>query len=168
MVFLRILNAPSAAAMAYGLTKRGGETLAITYDLGGSTFDVSVLSVDDGVIEVLAAESNLHLGGDNIDKRITKHLAESYQRNKNIDITRMPLFLKRLSREAEKAKRRLSFHNSTLMEFELSPGGNILSEMLIQAKFEDLSEDIFIITIRLIDQILKDLDIAKDAIDEVL
>lgn len=105
---LRIVNEPSAAAIAYGLDKKSGEKNVIVFDLGGGTFDVSLLTIDDGIFEVLATSGDTHLGGEDFDQRITDHFVKLFQKKHNVDIKTDPRALQKLKSEVEKAKRDLS------------------------------------------------------------
>ncbi|WP_435193166.1 Hsp70 family protein, partial [Nonomuraea sp. bgisy094] len=104
---LRIINEPTAAALAYGLDKKANETVLV-FDLGGGTFDVSILNIGDGVVEVRSTSGDTHLGGDDFDRRIVDHLADEFQRQEGIDLRRDPQALQRLFEAAEKAKVELS------------------------------------------------------------
>ncbi len=112
---LRIINEPTAAALAYGLDKREHETVMV-FDLGGGTFDVSVLDVGDGVVEVRATAGDSHLGGDDFDRRLVDYLADEFQRDQNIDLRKDPQALQRLFEAAEKAKIELSSVTQTAGE----------------------------------------------------
>jgi len=105
---LRIVNEPSAAAIAYGLDKKSGEKNVIVFDLGGGTFDVSLLTIDDGVFEVLATSGDTHLGGEDFDQRITDHFCKLFQKKNGVDIKTDSRALQKLKSEVEKAKRDLS------------------------------------------------------------
>ncbi|KAI0042101.1 heat shock protein 70 [Auriscalpium vulgare] len=165
---LRIINEPTAAAIAYGLDKKGGESQIIVYDLGGGTFDVSLLSIDDGVFEVLATAGDTHLGGEDFDNRIMEHFIKLYKKKTGTDVSTNLRALGKLKREVEKAKRTLSSQQSTRLEIESFEGGNDLSEVLTRAKFEELNIDLFRKTMRPVEQVLKDAGVKKDAIDEVV
>src|SRR5258705_13547720 len=136
---LRIVNEPTAAAIAYGLDKKGGESQIIVYDLGGGTFDVSLLSIDDGVFEVLATAGDTHLGGEDFDNRVIDHFIKLYKQKTGTDVSGNQRALGKLKREVEKAKRSLSSQMSTKLEIESFETGNDLSETLTRAKFDDLN-----------------------------
>ena len=103
----RIINEPTAAALAYGLDKKTNEKIAV-YDLGGGTFDISILEVGDGVVEVLATNGDTHLGGDDFDEALIDHIADEFQKENSIDLRKDPMALQRLKEAAEKAKKELS------------------------------------------------------------
>ena len=165
---LRIVNEPTAAAIAYGLDKTDGERQIIVYDLGGGTFDVSLLSIDQGVFEVLATAGDTHLGGEDFDQRIINHFAKSYNKKNNVDITKDLKAMGKLKREAEKAKRTLSSQMSTRIEIEAFFDGKDFSETLTRAKFEELNMDLFKKTIKPVEQVLKDANVKKAEIDDIV
>ena len=152
---LRIVNEPTAAAIAYGLDKTDGERQIIVYDLGGGTFDVSLLSIDQGVFEVLATAGDTHLGGEDFDQKIINHIAKTFNKKNGVDITGDKKAMGRLKREAEKAKRTLSSQMSTRIEIESFYQGNDLSETLTRAKFEELNLEAFKKTLKPVEQVLK-------------
>lgn len=164
---LRIINEPTAAAIAYGLDKKGKEQQIIVYDLGGGTFDVSLLSIDDGVFEVLATAGDTHLGGEDFDNRVIDHLVKAYKKKTGTDVTGNLRALGKLKREVEKAKRTLSSQQSTRIEIESFENGNDFSETLTRAKFEELNMDLFRKTMKPVEQVLKDANVKKEDIDEV-
>ena len=164
---LRIINEPTAAAIAYGLNKKGGESQIIVYDLGGGTFDVSLLSIDDGVFEVLATAGDTHLGGEDFDNRVIDYLIKSYKKKTGTDVSKNLRALGKLKREVEKAKRTLSSQQSTRIEIESFEDGNDFSETLTRAKFEELNMDLFRKTMKPVEQVLKDANVKKEDINEV-
>ncbi|KAI0742691.1 heat shock protein 70 [Daedaleopsis nitida] len=165
---LRIINEPTAAAIAYGLDKKGGESQIIVYDLGGGTFDVSLLSIDDGVFEVLATAGDTHLGGEDFDNRVIDYLVKQYKKKTGTDVTPNLRAMGKLKREVEKAKRTLSSQQSTRIEIEAFENGNDFSETLTRAKFEELNMDLFRKTMKPVEQVLKDANLKKEDIDEVV
>ncbi|KAF7562742.1 hypothetical protein G7046_g1399 [Stylonectria norvegica] len=165
---LRIVNEPTAAAIAYGLDKTDGERQIIVYDLGGGTFDVSLLSIDDGVFEVLATAGDTHLGGEDFDQRVINYFAKSYNKKNSVDITKDLKAMGKLKREAEKAKRTLSSQMSTRIEIEAFFEGNDFSETLTRAKFEELNIDLFRKTLKPVEQVLKDANVRKTEIDDIV
>ena len=165
---LRVVNEPTAAALAYGLDKKGGERQIIVYDLGGGTFDVSLLSIDDGVFEVLATAGDTHLGGEDFDQRIITHLAKQYNKKNNVDITKDLKTMGKLKREVEKAKRTLSSQMSTRIEIEAFHEGKDFSETLTRAKFEEINMDLFKKTLKPVEQVLKDAKVKKNEIDDIV
>ncbi|KAN0120439.1 Heat shock protein 70 family [Russula decolorans] len=166
---LRIINEPTAAAIAYGLDKKSSsETRIIVYDLGGGTFDVSLLSIDDGVFEVLATAGDTHLGGEDFDNRVIEYFVKQYKKKTGTDVSTNLRALGKLKREVEKAKRTLSSQQSTRLEIESFEDGNDLSETLTRAKFEELNLDLFRKTMKPVEQVLKDANVKKEEIDEVV
>ncbi|KAF3001098.1 ATPase with role in protein import into the ER [Neopestalotiopsis sp. 37M] len=165
---LRIVNEPTAAAIAYGLDKTDQERHIIVYDLGGGTFDVSLLSIDQGVFEVLATAGDTHLGGEDFDQRIINHFAKSYNKKNSVDITKDLKAMGKLKREAEKAKRTLSSQMSTRIEIEAFFEGNDFSETLTRAKFEELNMDLFKRTLKPVKQVLDDAKLKKEEIDDIV
>ncbi|KAJ6619031.1 heat shock protein 70 family [Mycena sp. CBHHK59/15] len=168
LVVLRIINEPTAAAIAYGLNKKGGESQIIVYDLGGGTFDVSLLSIDDGVFEVLATAGDTHLGGEDFDNRVMEYFIKLYKKKTGTDVNGNLRALGKLKREVEKAKRTLSSQQSTRIEIESFEDGNDFSETLTRAKFEELNMDLFRQTMKPVEQVLKDANVKKDDIDEIV
>jgi molecular chaperone DnaK len=168
---LRIINEPTAAALAYGLDKKGSETVMV-YDLGGGTFDVSVLDVGDGVVEVRATSGDGHLGGDDFDRRIVDHLAEEFKRDQGIDLRDDPQALQRLFEAAERAKIELSAQTTTQINLPFitadASGPKHLNTSLTRARFEQLVEDLIERTRRPVENALSDAKVAADDIDEVI
>lgn len=167
LTVLRIINEPTAAAIAYGLDRKGGESNIIVYDLGGGTFDVSLLSIEDGVFEVLATAGDTHLGGEDFDNRIIDHYVKLYKEKTGKDVSTNIRAMGKLKREVEKAKRTLSSQASTRLEIESFENGNDFSETLTRAKFEELNVDLFRKTMKPVERVLKDANMKKDNIDEV-
>jgi len=165
---LRIVNEPTAAAIAYGLDKTEGERQIIVYDLGGGTFDVSLLSIDRGVFEVLSTAGDTHLGGEDFDQRVINYFAKKYNKENNVDITKDLKTMGKLKREAEKAKRTLSSQKTTRIEIEAFHNGNDFSETLTRAKFEELNIDLFRKTLKPVEQVLKDAKLKKTDVDDIV
>jgi len=166
---LRIINEPTAAAIAYGLDKKSqSESRIIVYDLGGGTFDVSLLSIDDGVFEVLSTAGDTHLGGEDFDNRVIEYFVKQYKKKTGTDVSTNLRALGKLKREVEKAKRTLSSQQSTRLEIESFEDGNDFSETLTRAKFEELNVDLFRKTMKPVEQVLKDANVKKEDIDEVV
>src|SRR4051795_2158555 len=142
---LRIINEPTAAALAYGLDKQGSETVMV-YDLGGGTFDVSILDVGDGVVEVRSTSGDGHLGGDDFDKRVVDWLAEEFKRDQGIDLRSDPQALQRLYEAAERAKVELSTTTTTQINLPFitadASGPKHLNTTLQRSKFEQLTQDL--------------------------
>jgi len=162
---LRIINEPTAAAIAYGLDKKGGESQIIVYDLGGGNFDVSLFSIDEGLFEVLATAGNTHLGGEDFDNRVIDYFVKLYKKKTGTDVSNNLRAMGKLKREVEKAKRTLSSQQSTKIEIECFEDGNDFSETLTRAKFETLNIDLFRKTMRSVKQVLKDAGLRKEDID---
>jgi molecular chaperone DnaK len=168
---LRIINEPTAAALAYGLDKKGHETVLV-FDLGGGTFDVSLLDVGDGVIEVRATNGDGHLGGDDFDKRIVDWLAEEFKNDQGIDLRQDPQALQRLYEAAERAKVELSSTTTTQINLPFvtadASGPKHLNTSLTRAKFEQLTEDLIERCRGPVEQALADAKLSADDIDEVI
>src|SRR5258708_20683639 len=167
LTVFRIVNEPTAATIAYSLDKKGSESQIIVYDLGGGTFDVSLLSIDDGVFEVLATAGDTHLGGEDFDNHVIDHFNKMYKEKAGTDVSGNQRALGKLKREVEKAKCTLSSQMSTKLEIESFEGGNDLSETLTRAKFEVLNMDLFRKTLKPVEQVLKDSGVKTDDIAEV-
>jgi endoplasmic reticulum chaperone BiP len=163
----RIINEPTAAAMAYGLNKKN-ELNILVFDLGGGTFDVSVLTIEDGVFEVLSTNGDTHLGGEDFDNRLIDYFAKLYKKKSGKDCTKDAKSMGKLKREAEKAKRALSNQMSVRIEIESFHDSNDFSETLTRAKFEELNMDLFKKTIRPVERALKDAKLDKSKIDEIV
>ena len=165
---LRIVNEPTAAAMAYGLDKGKGEKKIVVFDLGGGTFDVSLLSIEEGVFEVLATAGDTHLGGEDFDQRVIDHFVKLWNKKHDVDITKDSKAMGKLKREVEKAKRTLSSQMSVRIEIESFFDGKDFSETLTRAKFEELNLDLFKKTMKPVEQVLKDANIKKNEIDDIV
>ncbi|KAF9268795.1 heat shock protein 70 [Marasmius fiardii PR-910] len=168
LTVLRVMNEPTAAALAYGLDQKGPESKIIVYDLGGGTFDVSLLSIEDGVFEVLATAGDTHLGGEDFDNRAIDHFIKSYKEKTGIDVGKNPRAMGKLKKEVEKAKRTLSSQQSTRIEIESFENGNDFSDSLTRAKFEELNMDLFRKTMKPVMRVLKDAGVSKDEVDEIV
>jgi molecular chaperone DnaK len=168
---LRIINEPTAAALAYGLEKNDGKKIAV-YDLGGGTFDVSILEIGDGVFEVKATNGDTFLGGEDFDLRIVEYLADEFKKEQGVDLRKDKLALQRLKEEAEKAKKELSStaqYELNLPFISMNASGPLhLNIKLTRAKLEALVEDLVNKTIGPCDQALKDAGLKKSDIDEVI
>ena len=168
---MRIVNEPTAAALAYGLDKKKDETIAV-YDFGGGTFDISILEVGEGVVEVKSTNGDTHLGGDNLDQKVIDWIAAEFKKSDGIDLTKDRMALQRLKEAAEKAKMELS----SVMETDISlpfitadaSGPKHLAMKLTRAKFEQLVEDLLQRTVGPTRQALKDAGIDPSKIDEVV
>ena len=168
---LRIINEPTAAALAYGLDKNDGKKIAV-YDLGGGTFDISILEIGDGVFEVKATNGDTFLGGEDFDLRIVDYLADEFKKESSIDLRKDKLALQRLKEEAEKAKKELSFtpqYEVNLPFISMNASGPLhLNIKVSRAKLEALVEDLVSRTIGPCEQALKDAGLKKSDIDEVI
>ncbi|MGH9435246.1 MAG: molecular chaperone DnaK [Terriglobia bacterium] len=168
---LRIVNEPTAAALAYGLDKKKDETIAV-YDFGGGTFDISILEVGEGVVEVKSTNGDTHLGGDDIDKRVMDWIVDEFKKDQGIDLAKDRMALQRLKEAAEKAKMELS----TVMETDINlpfitadaSGPKHLALKLTRARFEQMCEDIFQRSVGPVKQALKDAGVGPEKIDEVV
>ena len=165
---LRIINEPTAAAIAYGLDKKGGERNVLIYDLGGGTFDVSLLSIEDGVFEVLATAGDTHLGGQDFDNRVVQHFIKLIKKKHGKDISNDKRAVMKLKKEVERAKRALSSQHSTPVEVEALFDGVDFSETLTRARFEDLNMELFKKTIDPLKRVLSDADLKKSDVDEIV
>ena len=170
---LRIINEPTAAALAYGLDKEGGKTIVV-YDLGGGTFDVSILEIDDGLFEVKSTNGDTFLGGEDFDMRIVEYLAAEFKKENGVDLTKDKMALQRLKEAAEKAKIELSSANQTEINqpfISMDPkGGQPLHLVLklTRAKLESLVSDLIKRTMKPCAAALKDAGLSKGDIDEVV
>ena len=168
---LRIINEPTAAALAYGLDK-GDDQKIMVYDLGGGTFDVSILDIGDGVFEVLATSGNNRLGGDDFDERIIKYLVETFKKEQGVDLSQDSMAMQRLKEAAEKAKIELSSVSQSDINLPYitadSTGPKHMNITLTKAKFEELIHDLVDATVGPINQALKDANLTADRIDKVL
>ena len=140
---LRIINEPTAAAIAYGMDKKQGEKNIIVFDLGGGTFDVSLLTIDNGVFEVVATSGDTHLGGEDFDQRLTEHFVKIFKKKHELDIKTDPRAMQKLKSEVEKAKRDLSSVHQTKVNIENLMNGIDFSETITRARFEELCNDLF-------------------------
>jgi heat shock protein 5 len=167
---LRVVNEPTAAALAYGLDKVGdkNERQVLVYDLGGGTFDVSILTIEEGVFEVQSTAGDTHLGGEDFDNRVISHFTKKYNKENDVDITKDAKTMGKLKREVEKAKRTLSSQKTTKIEIESFHKGKDFSETLTRAKFEELNNDLFKKTLKPVEQVLKDAKLKKTDIDDIV
>jgi len=165
---MRIINEPTAAAIAYGLDKKGKEKNILVFDLGGGTFDVSILTIDEGVFEVLATNGDTHLGGEDFDQRVMEHFIKIIKSKYKKDISKNLRAIAKLRREVEKAKRALSTVHQVKLEIEALVDGEDFSETLTRAKFEELNMDLFQKTLGPLQKVLKDAAKKKTDIHEVV
>jgi len=168
---LRIINEPTAAALAYGLDKKQSETVLV-FDLGGGTFDVSILDIGDGVVEVRATAGDTHLGGDDFDRRLVDYLADEFQRDNGIDLRADPQALQRLFEAAEKAKVELSSVTQTTVSLPFitadASGPKHLNTTVMRSTFEQITADLVERTIGPVKQALGDARLTENDIDEVI
>lgn len=166
---LRIINEPTAAAIAYGLDKKGtGEHNVLIFDLGGGTFDVSLLSIDDGVFEVKATAGDTHLGGEDFDNKLVDHLASEFKRKNKKDLTSNQRALRRLRTAAERAKRTLSSSTQASIEVDSLYDGIDFYTSITRARFEELCSDMFRSTIDPVEKVLRDSKLDKNQVHEIV
>jgi chaperone protein DnaK len=168
LIVMRIINEPTAAAIAYGMDKKEGEKNVLVFDLGGGTFDVSLLTIDNGVFEVVATNGDTHLGGEDFDQRVMDHFIKLYKKKKGKDLRKDVRAVQKLRREVEKAKRALSAAHQVRVEVESLFDGEDFSETLTRAKFEELNMDLFRGTLKPVQKVLEDADLGKKDIDEIV
>jgi molecular chaperone DnaK len=168
---LRIINEPTAAALAYGLDKKENETVLV-FDLGGGTFDVSILNIGDGIIEVRATSGDTHLGGDDFDRRVVDHLADEFHRDTGIDLRQDPLALQRLFEAAEKAKVELSSVTQTTVSLPFitadASGPKHLNTTLMRSTFEQITADLVERAVEPVRQAMSDAKLTDADLDEVI
>lgn len=164
----RIINEPTAAAIAYGMDKTGGESNVLVFDLGGGTFDVTLLTIDNGVFEVLATNGDTHLGGEDFDQRVMQYFIKMMKKKSNIDISGDKRALQKLRKEVERVKRALSSQQQARLEIEDLAEGFDLSESLTRARFEELNNDLFKKTLGPVSKVLEDAGVSKSEVDEIV
>ena len=168
----RVINEPTAAAIAYGLDKVGDggkEENVLVFDLGGGTFDVTLLTIDNGVFEVRATSGDTHLGGEDFDQRLMAHCVESFKRkHKGMDVSDDPKALQRIRKQCELAKRALSSATQTTVDVDAVHQGIDLSIPISRAKFEELCSDLFKRTLKPVARVLKDAGLKKADVDQVV
>ncbi|CEF64352.1 Heat shock cognate 71 kDa protein [Strongyloides ratti] len=165
---VRIINEPTAAAIAYGMDKKEGEKNILVFDLGGGTFDVSLLTIDNGVFEVLATNGDTHLGGEDFDQRVMEYFIKLYKKKTGKDIRSDNRAVQKLRREVEKAKRTLSNTHQVTVEVESLFDGADFSETLTRSKFEELNMDLFRATMKPVQKVLDDAGLKKDDVHEIV
>jgi len=168
LTVMRIINEPTAAAIAYGLDKKEGEKNVLVFDLGGGTFDVSLLTIDNGVFEVVATNGDTHLGGEDFDNRVMEHFIKLFKKKTGKDIRKDNRAVQKLRREVEKAKRTLSTEFNTRIEIESFFDGEDFSETFTRARFEELNIDLFRNTLKPVQKVLEDSGLKKSDIDEIV
>jgi len=166
----RIINEPTAAAIAYGLGEGNAmdDKNVLVFDLGGGTFDVTLLNIDGGVFDVLASEGDTHLGGEDFDQRVMQHFINAIKKKSNVDISGNKRGIQKLRKEVERAKRALSSQNQARMEIEDIVPGYDLEETLTRARFEELNNDLFKKTLIPVRNVLKRADLEKSDVDHVV
>ncbi|KAG7360551.1 chaperone protein DnaK [Nitzschia inconspicua] len=164
----RVINEPTAAAIAYGLDKQDREENILVFDLGGGTFDVTLLSIDNGVFEVLATSGNTHLGGEDFDQRLMEYCMSQFKRQSGIDISDDKRAKQRLRKQCENAKRTLSTQTSATIDCEALAKGEDFSTTISRAKFEELNIDLFKKTLTPVTQVLKDSGLSKNNVDQII
>merc|ERR1712070_533816 len=167
MNVLRIINEPTAAAIAYGLDKKTEKNILV-YDLGGGTFDVSILQIDNGVFEVQAINGDTHLGGEDFDQRVMEFFMEVFHKKHGKNMSNDKRAVQRLRREVEKTKRALSSTHQSRLEIEALYDGIDFSETLTRARFEELNADLFKKTLGPVKAVMDDGDMKKNQVDEVV
>merc|ERR1711967_29746 len=166
---LRIINEPTAAAIAYGLDKKSaGETNVLIFDLGGGTFDVSLLTIDDGIFEVKATAGDTHLGGEDFDNRLVNHFTQEFKRKHKKDMTGNPRAMRRLRTACERAKRQLSSSANANIEIDSLFEGVDFYSSITRARFEDLCADLFRGPLEPVEKVLRDSKMSKSEIDEIV
>lgn len=164
----RIINEPTAAAIAFGLDKTKAETNILVFDLGGGTFDVSILTIDSGIFEVISTSGDTHLGGEDFDQRTMDYLMKTFRKKSNKDASADKRSQQKLKREVEKAKRALSSTHEVKIEIENFFDGADFSETLTRAKFEELNNDLFKKTLGPVQVALDDAGVKKNEINEIV
>ncbi len=168
----RIINEPTAAALSYGLDKKEQDITVAVFDLGGGTYDISILDLGEGVFEVKSTNGDTHLGGDDFDQRLIDHIADEFKKNEGVDLRKDPMALQRLKEAAEKAKIELSSATQTTINLPFitatQDGPKHLTLDLTRARFEQLIDDLIERTVGPMRQALKDAKLSKDQIDEVI
>ncbi|RLN89475.1 hypothetical protein BBJ28_00026360, partial [Nothophytophthora sp. Chile5] len=165
----RIINEPTAAAIAYGIDKKAqGEQIVLVFDLGGSTFDVTMLDIDGGVFEVLATETDAHLGGEDFDQRIMQFFISKWKKSKNLDVASDKRALQKLHLEVERAKRALSTQPQVRLEIEALLDGEDVTESLSRDQFEKLNEDLFQKILGPVEKVLEEANVTKVEVDEIV
>lgn len=168
LTVMRIINEPTAAAIAYGMDKKLKEKNILVFDLGGGTHDVTILTIDEGVFEVLATNGDTHLGGEDFDQRVMEWAVNLIKQKHSVDLSKNQRALSKLRRECEKAKRALSSVFQTKLEIEGLIDGKDFSETLTRAKFEELNIDLFKKSIKPVELALKDAGLKKNEVHEII
>eukprot|EP01029_Cantina_marsupialis_P009997 TRINITY_DN2294_c0_g2_i1.p1 TRINITY_DN2294_c0_g2~~TRINITY_DN2294_c0_g2_i1.p1 ORF type:complete len:661 (+),score=263.40 TRINITY_DN2294_c0_g2_i1:41-2023(+) len=164
----RIINEPTAAAIAYGADKKGDEQNILVFDLGGGTFDVTMLTIDNGVFEVLATNGDTHLGGEDFDQRVMKYFIKVFKKKHGMDMSGDKRAVQKLRREVERAKRALSSQHQVRIQIDSLFEGIDFNEQLTRARFEELNIDLFKKTMGPVKKVMDDGDLKKSEIDEIV
>merc|ERR1712046_296840 len=166
---MRIINEPTAAAIAYGLDKKAtGERNVLIFDLGGGTFDVSLLTIDDGIFEVKATAGDTHLGGEDFDNRTVNHFVQEFKRKNKKDISENPRAMRRLRTACERAKRTLSSSTQTSIEIDSLYESIDFFSSITRARFEELNMDLFRGTMEPVEKVLRDSKMSKNQVHDVV
>eukprot|EP00545_Synedropsis_sp_CCMP1620_P013401 CAMPEP_0119011214 /NCGR_PEP_ID=MMETSP1176-20130426/5525_1 /TAXON_ID=265551 /ORGANISM="Synedropsis recta cf, Strain CCMP1620" /LENGTH=612 /DNA_ID=CAMNT_0006964003 /DNA_START=102 /DNA_END=1940 /DNA_ORIENTATION=- len=165
---LRIINEPTAAALAYGLDKLDQQKMILVFDLGGGTFDVSLLELDDGIFEVKATAGDTHLGGEDFDNILVEHFAKEAKKKLRKDITKDDRAMRRLRTACENLKRTLSSISESTIEIDGLAGGEDFSSKLSRARFESLCLDLFKKTLEPVKKVLADANVSKEEVDDIV
>jgi L1 cell adhesion molecule like protein len=166
---MRIINEPTAAAISYGLGKKAKKEMTVLiFDLGGGTFDVSLLSIDEGVFEVKATAGDTHLGGEDFDQRMMDHFVKEFKRQHKLDLTQSDRAVRRLRTACERAKRTLSSSTKANIEIDSLYEGIDFNSSITRARFEDLCGDYFRNTLQPVEKVLRDAGVSKSQVDEVV
>mmetsp|Transcript_2729 Transcript_2729/g.3687 ORF Transcript_2729/g.3687 Transcript_2729/m.3687 type:complete len:667 (+) Transcript_2729:313-2313(+) len=168
LTVMRIINEPTAAAIAYGLDKNEGEKNILVFDLGGGTFDVTLLTIENGVFEVLSTNGDTHLGGEDFDQRVMKFFIKKFKKSHKKDISKDKKAMQKLRREVERVKRSLSTQHQARLEIESLIDGIDFSETLTRARFEELNLDLFKKTLQPVAKVLSDGGLKKNEVDEIV
>ncbi|CAF1234871.1 unnamed protein product [Adineta steineri] len=166
--YVRLINEPTAVAIAYGLDKKEGEKNIVVFDLGGGTLSVSVVIIDNGVFEVVATNGDTHLGGKDFDERVMEHFIKLFKKKTSKDVRKSNQAVQKLRHEIERAKRILSSEHQTTIEIASFYDNEDFNEILTRAKFEELNEDLFRSTLKPTQKVLEDSDLKKNDIAEVV
>ncbi|ETV71813.1 hsp70-like protein [Aphanomyces astaci] len=168
LTVMRIINEPTAAAIAYGLDKKGGEHNVLIFDLGGGTFDVSLLTIEEGIFEVKATAGDTHLGGEDFDNRLVDHFVDEFKRKYRKDMKTNQRALRRLRTASERAKRTLSSSTQAHLEIDSLFDGIDYNTTITRARFEDLCSDYFRKTMGPVETVLRDAKLSKNQVNEVV
>src|SRR5689334_17080934 len=169
MNVLRIINEPTAAAIAYGLDKKvGAEKNVLIFDLGGGTFDVSILTIEEGIFEVKSTAGDTHLGGEDFDNRMVNHFVEEFKRKHHKDMSTNPRAILRLRTACERAKRTLSSSTQATVEIDSLFDGIDFYTSITRARFEELNADLFRSTLEPVEKVLRDAKLDKRSVHEVV